>query len=557
MRVRVRPGSVGLAGIATAVSSLAIAAGALGAVGDLTPQGCIEDLDSDGLAGCGATAQGLEAAAAVAVSPDGASVYAVSESNDDAIVRFNRAADGALTPAGCIADVGDPAGCGVTANGLNGAASVAVSPDGASVYVASADDEAIVRFDRAPSGVLSNPSCIEDPPTDAGCASTAEGLNSAHGVAVSPGGTSVYVASFTDSAIVGFDRAPNGELSDPSCIEDPPNDAGCGGTAEGLARAQSVAVSPNGASVYAVSQDDDAIVRFDRAPSGALTNSSCIEDLEHDGVCDDVGAAGEAQGLDNVRSVAVSPDGASVYATGAVDDALVRFDRAPGGALSNPSCISDVGTGACGAATAEGLNQPRYVTVSSDSASVYAVSQNDDAIVRFDRAPGGALSNSSCIEDPEHNDSCDDVGPAGEAQGLQGASGVAVSPDGTSVYAAGTSDDAIVRLDREVPPTPPPSDGEAPDTEPPETQITGGPKNKTKKKRANFEFISTEPGSTFECGLDGKAFEPCASPDQVKVKKGKHTFQVRATDAAGNIDPTPASDAWKVRKKGKQKGSKA
>jgi hypothetical protein len=42
----------------------------------------------------------------------------------------------------------------------------------------------------------------------------------------------------------------------------------------------------------------------------------------------------------------------------------------------------------------------------------------------------------------------------------------------------------------------------------------------------------------------------------VKVKKGKHTFQVRATDAAGNIDPTPASDAWKVKKKGKQKGSK-
>jgi DNA-binding beta-propeller fold protein YncE len=550
MGVSVRPGIVGLTAIAAAVASLAIVAGAVGAVGDLTPHGCVEDLDSDGLAGCGATAQGLEATAAVAVSPDGASVYAVSEAGDDAIVRLDRSAGGALTPAGCIADVGDPAGCGATAHGLNGAASIAVSPDGASVYVASADDEAIVRFDRAPSGALSNASCIEDPPMDAGCASTAQGLNSAHGVAVSPGGTSVYVVSFTDSAIVRFDRAPSGALSNASCISDVGDPATCGATAQGLDRAQAVAVSPDGTSVYVVSQADDAIVGFDRAPSGALSNSSCIEDLEHDGFCDDVGAAGEAQGLDNVRSVAVSPDGASVYAAGADDDALVRFDRAPGGALSNPSCISDVGTGACGAATAEGLNQPRYVAVSSDSASVYAVSQNSDAIVRFDRALGGALSNPTCIEDPEADGSCDDVGSAGEAQGLSGASGVAVSADGASVYAAGTSDDAIVRFNREVPPTPPlPPDGEALDTDPPDTHITKGPKDKTKNKRATFEFTSTEPGSTFECSLDGKAFAPCASPDTLKVKKGKHRFDVRATDAAGNVDPTPASDAWKVKKK--------
>ncbi len=87
----------------------------------------------------------------------------------------------------------------------------------------------------------------------------------------------------------------------------------------------------------------------------------------------------------------------------------------------------------------------------------------------------------------------------------------------------------------------------------PETQITKHPKDKvrTKKKRAKatFEFSSSEANVSFECSLDGQPFVPCTSPDTVKVKKGKHTFSVRARDTAGNVDATPASDDWKVKKK--------
>jgi trypsin len=88
------------------------------------------------------------------------------------------------------------------------------------------------------------------------------------------------------------------------------------------------------------------------------------------------------------------------------------------------------------------------------------------------------------------------------------------------------------------------------DSSPPETLITQGPKKKTKKKRARFAFTSTEPGSTFDCQLDDgrKAFTPCTSPITVKVKKGKHTFQVEAIDQAGNVG-SPATDDWKVKKK--------
>jgi Ca2+-binding RTX toxin-like protein len=103
------------------------------------------------------------------------------------------------------------------------------------------------------------------------------------------------------------------------------------------------------------------------------------------------------------------------------------------------------------------------------------------------------------------------------------------------------------------PPTPPPDaggGGEAGDTDPPETMISEGPKDNTKKKQATFEFTSSEPGSTFECAVDGQSLKlPCTSPYTVKVKNGKHTFQVHATDPAGNADATPASDAWKVKKK--------
>jgi hypothetical protein len=92
-----------------------------------------------------------------------------------------------------------------------------------------------------------------------------------------------------------------------------------------------------------------------------------------------------------------------------------------------------------------------------------------------------------------------------------------------------------------------PPDGTG-DTTPPDTSITKGPKKKTTKKKATFEFTSTEPGSSFECSLNGSPFAPCTSPHKVKGKKGKNKFAVRAKDAAGNVDPTPATYSWKVKR---------
>jgi hypothetical protein len=93
------------------------------------------------------------------------------------------------------------------------------------------------------------------------------------------------------------------------------------------------------------------------------------------------------------------------------------------------------------------------------------------------------------------------------------------------------------------------------DCTPPDAVIVKGAKSKTKKKRATFEFTGSDARAVagFECSLDGAAFSPCTSPHTVKVKKGKHTFSVRAIDQAGNVDGTPAADSWKVKRKKKKR----
>jgi len=85
------------------------------------------------------------------------------------------------------------------------------------------------------------------------------------------------------------------------------------------------------------------------------------------------------------------------------------------------------------------------------------------------------------------------------------------------------------------------------DIDPPETTITKRPANKTDKKTVEYKISSDERGSTFQCKLDKQPWRRCSSPKKVKhLAQGKHKFEVRATDPAGNIDPTPTVDRFKV-----------
>ena len=47
--------------------------------------------------------------------------------------------------------------------------------------------------------------------------------------------------------------------------------------------------------------------------------------------------------------------------------------------------------------------------------------------------------------------------------------------------------------------------------------------------------------------MDGGGFSPCTSPFTANgLAAGDHSFDVRAKDQPGNVDPTPASAAWTV-----------
>ena len=82
------------------------------------------------------------------------------------------------------------------------------------------------------------------------------------------------------------------------------------------------------------------------------------------------------------------------------------------------------------------------------------------------------------------------------------------------------------------------------DETPPDTTIPVGPPTRGPGRTGRFEYASTEPGSTFECSLDGGAYAPCAA--EYTVEPGEHTLRVRAVDPAGNVDPTPAEYSWTV-----------
>jgi hypothetical protein len=85
------------------------------------------------------------------------------------------------------------------------------------------------------------------------------------------------------------------------------------------------------------------------------------------------------------------------------------------------------------------------------------------------------------------------------------------------------------------------------DLTPPDTTIASGPSGTMAVASASVTFSASEPDATFACSLDGAAFFTCTSPvGLTALGKGGHTFAVRATDAAGHADPSPAIRMWTV-----------
>jgi DNA-directed RNA polymerase specialized sigma24 family protein len=82
---------------------------------------------------------------------------------------------------------------------------------------------------------------------------------------------------------------------------------------------------------------------------------------------------------------------------------------------------------------------------------------------------------------------------------------------------------------------------------PPETTITAGPTGPTSATSATFRFSSPDTTATFECRIDGGSWASCTSGRTYSgLSQGEHSFRVRAKDANGIVDPSPAKRTWAV-----------
>ena len=421
-----------LLGLALVASLPAFAAAAIAATGSLTYSGCLANRGKQGCERPRDNALGNNVG--IAVSPDGSQVYVVSV--EGTLMRLSSTRPSQLTYEDCFADRGRHDCRDIPHDSINSAAGVAVSPDGASIYVTSGQrTNAITRFKLGSTGQLRYRSCLANGGAHGGTGGCAKpprnSLDSNEAMAMSPDGSSAYVVSSDSDSITRFARRAKGALVYRGCIANG-GARGCKRAKHGsLGGAFDVAVSPDGRSVYVASMDGDSITRFNRDPTGALTYKGCFANGHAHGC-----RAPDHDSLGGAVALAVSPDGESVYVASLRAGAVTHFDRSTGGRLEFAGCIANWGSHGCREPDQNSLNAADGIAVSPDGASVYATSMTGPtinggpgAVTAFQRNPDGSLRPMGCFAN-EGKYECEQPG----LPSLGSPESIAISPDGGTVY---------------------------------------------------------------------------------------------------------------------------
>ena len=376
-----------LALLAAAVG-LALSARSDAAAGDLTFRACVSASGGSGCTRVDSLGTNLRD---VAVSPDGRSVYVLASPDLTILNHFARDGAGGLTFRGCVSSDGPVAGC-TLATSIGGAEALAVSPDGSAVYVAAATADAVTDFARDASGDLSFRSCASR--SGEGCA-PAPSLSRPQSVAVSPDGGSIYVVSVFDGLITQLGRDPAGALVERGCVSSDPGGPiinggappGCG-QIPALLGAQDLAVSPDGSSAYVATVGPGAVVHLGRAPDGALDFRGCLGES-------DKAECIPVPSLQGSVAVVVSADGASVYVAAEGDASVTHLSRDSLGRLTDRGCLAEGGRSGCTPATS--LLGPQDIALSADGTAAYVASSDDESITQFARDAAGRLIDRGCV----------------------------------------------------------------------------------------------------------------------------------------------------------------
>jgi DNA-binding beta-propeller fold protein YncE len=355
--------------------------------GRLTEIACISHNGTtgvDGTAGQCTDGDALWGATALAISPDGKSVYAASYASGG-VAEFSRdPVSGRLRQFGCVRPVPTCTG----ARGLGGASSIAVSPDGLNVYVAAAAADAVASLVRDPAtGALKGIGCISDDGTDRMC-DKGNALRGPSAVTVSPDGKSVYVAAADSSSVLTFARDPStGKLRQSGCVMQAAPKPGSCTRANGLVTPTALALSPDGTTLFVASYgygyDSGSVAVFARnRATGLLSERGCVSqptEDEKDG-CVHVGP------LLGPTGISVSPDGLQLYVTGESGLTVFARDRSNGG-LQVAGCVSyaayydDEVTKAC--QLGRGVAEASGVTTTPDGHNVYLTASGSDSVATF------------------------------------------------------------------------------------------------------------------------------------------------------------------------------
>jgi DNA-binding beta-propeller fold protein YncE len=210
---------------------------------------------------------------------------------------------------------------------------------------------------------------------------------------------------------------------------------------------RAIALSPDGRHAYVAASNSNAIAVFKRdAKTGVLTQAKGAA-----GCIAAKAAAGcrRAYGLIGPNSVALSPDGRHLYATARGSAAIITFvrDKRSGALRQLPGaegCVSGLPIPGC--ALGRGVSGPDVVVVSPDGLNVYLGSFFGDAVASFARNQ----TNGGLVQ-LEGTAGCIAAATAGCATGiaLDAVEGLAISADGSTVYAAAAVSNALTVLGRD------------------------------------------------------------------------------------------------------------
>ncbi|MCK5378719.1 MAG: beta-propeller fold lactonase family protein, partial [Acidobacteria bacterium] len=322
----------------------------------------------------GVTLNGLAGASGLAFSPDGRHLF-VAATADNSVAVFERDADPDSPDYGDLVFVQTQID-GTPVQGLVGAIDVAVSPDGVHVYVVSKESDSIMVYVRDPAtGMLTYSQRKTEGSDDVPLIA----LDGVRDLVFTPDGTHLYVAAQNADAVTVFLRDPaSGHLTFVDVVRN--LDMQGSVTVNGLDFVRSLALSPGGVYLYAVSLADDAIVVFERNRDAGSAEYGHLTFLEV--YRDNVGLI---DGLDGATAVTISPDGAYLFAAGFNDDAVAVFRRNwTDGSLTIVELAQD------GMPGVDALNGVSGLTVTPDGTRLLSTAVNDNALTIFERTAEGA-----------------------------------------------------------------------------------------------------------------------------------------------------------------------